>query len=278
MKLSLLLLSLLWCLVEVHSQIEYPYVSFMGEDLPNHAYVNLTLVGEDDSDPGNTVRCHTDLNTCCNSSQGIHRGDWYFPDGGRLIVTIGGSDIYESRGVQRVDVHRSNNASSPSGIYHCDIPTVDVHNNTDLLVRDTVYVGLYSSGGNSVIIMYALLLYVLPFLGDVTILIVMYHYIDGSQFTITCISTGGPATTVTWTRDSVTVTEGTETVLDNSTTAQYTHTLTGDIVGNYACTVANNKPSTDSASIMVEGKGMHWVMVGIPDSQCYVVRAQSALK
>ena len=32
------------------------------------------------------------------------------------------------------------------------------------------------------------------------------------QFTLTCISTGGPATTVTWTRDSTTtVTEGTET-------------------------------------------------------------------
>ena len=32
------------------------------------------------------------------------------------------------------------------------------------------------------------------------------------QFTLTCISTGGPATIVTWTRDSVTVTEGNETV------------------------------------------------------------------
>ena len=44
------------------------------------------------------------------------------------------------------------------------------------------------------------------------------------QFTLTCISTGGPATTVTWTRDSTTVTEGTETVLDDPETAQYTHT------------------------------------------------------
>ena len=46
------------------------------------------------------------------------------------------------------------------------------------------------------------------------------------QFTLTCISTGGPATTVTWTRDSITVTEGNETVLDNRETSQYTHTLT----------------------------------------------------
>ena len=45
------------------------------------------------------------------------------------------------------------------------------------------------------------------------------------QFTLTCISTGGPATTVTWTRDSITINEGTKTVLNNATTAQYTHTL-----------------------------------------------------
>ena len=75
------------------------------------------------------------------------------------------------------------------------------------------------------------------------------------QFTLTCISTGGPATNVTWTRDSVTVTEGTETVLDDPVTAQYTHTLTvtGSTVGVYTCTVANNKPSNDSASITVHG-------------------------
>ena len=73
------------------------------------------------------------------------------------------------------------------------------------------------------------------------------------QFTLTCISTGGPATTVTWTRDSVTVTGGTETVLDDPVTAQYTHTLTGSTAGVYTCTVANNKPSSDSARIAVKG-------------------------
>ena len=64
---------------------------------------------------------------------------------------------------------------------------------------------------------------------------------NSDQFTLTCISTGGPATTVTWTRDSVTVTEGTETVLDDPETAQYTHTLTviGRVGGVYTCTVAN---------------------------------------
>ena len=80
---------------------------------------------------------------------------------------------------------------------------------------------------------------------------------DNFQFTLTCISTGGPATTVTWTRDSVTVTEGNETVLDNRVTSQYTHTLTvtGRLGGLYTCTVANNRPSNNvtSAQLALQG-------------------------
>ena len=75
------------------------------------------------------------------------------------------------------------------------------------------------------------------------------------QFTLTCISTGGPATTVTWTRGSVNVTEGTKTVIVNRETSQYTHTLTvtGRLGGLYTCTVANNRPSDNSEQLTVRG-------------------------
>ena len=76
---------------------------------------------------------------------------------------------------------------------------------------------------------------------------------DSNQLTLICISTGGPATTVTSTRDSVTVTEGTETVLDDPETAQYTHILTVTTGGEYTCTVENNKSSSDSATITLKG-------------------------
>ena len=95
------------------------------------------------------------------------------------------------------------------------------------------------------------------FVGDITLSdTIEFTSIDEDQFTLTCISTGGPATTVTWTRDSVTITEGTETVLNNPVTAQYTHTLTmtGRLGGLYTCTVVNNKPSNDSSSFRVKGK------------------------
>ena len=150
MKISLVVLSFLWSLVEVHSQTEYPpYVSFMGENLPNHSYVDLTLVGTDNSDPGNTVRCHTDLTSCCTSYIGPHRGDWYFPNETRLQRSGPGDSIYESRGEQRVALRRRHNAMGPSGIYRCEIQTVAVHDDVDLSVRETVYVGLYAYGGDS---------------------------------------------------------------------------------------------------------------------------------
>ena len=77
---------------------------------------------------------------------------------------------------------------------------------------------------------------------------------NSPQFTLTCISTGGPATTVTWTRDSEEVLGG-MTVLDNTETAQYTHTLTvtGRLPGQYQCTVSNSKPSTVTASFNMQG-------------------------
>ena len=77
---------------------------------------------------------------------------------------------------------------------------------------------------------------------------------ESPQFTLTCTSTGGPATTVTWTRDSERVSGG-MTVLDDPVTAQYTHTLTvtGRLGGQYQCTVANNKPSQNSAQLTVAG-------------------------
>ena len=140
----MLLLSLLWPLmVEVHCQQTFPYVSFMGQTLTNHSYVDLSLVGTSDS---NSVQCQTDLDTCCSSTEGSHRGDWYFPNGNRLPFTRDG-DIFEQRVSQRVDLRRLYSATSPSGIYCCDIPTNAVYDNTDSSVRDPVYVGLYASGG-----------------------------------------------------------------------------------------------------------------------------------
>ena len=159
----LLLLCLLWSLVEVHSQTEYPYVSFIGGSeiaLPNHAYVNLSLVGE----YGNvSVRCHTDLGTCCSEAEGDHRGDW-IPPGSEESLPLSSdtsADIYQVQGDRRVILRRRNNADMSSGIYRCDIPT-NATDDSGNSVRKSVYVGLYAGGGNcqsKYVLGYAILLY-----------------------------------------------------------------------------------------------------------------------
>ena len=150
----LLLLCPLWSLVTVHSQT-VPYVSFMGDILTNHAYVDLTTVGEEIGDPGNTVRCHSDLTTCCTSSEGDHRGRWFFPDGTELRSIGSSDDIIRYREPQEVHLLRRNNVMSPSCIYRCDIETMAVDDDPDTITGETVYVGLCPpSEGNQFITLY----------------------------------------------------------------------------------------------------------------------------
>ena len=132
-----------WSVGEVCSQT-FPYVSFMGQTLANHSYVDLSLVGYD-YDGSDSVQCHTDLGTCCSNTEGHHRGDWYFPTVTRLQFS---GDVSEARSAQRVDLRRRNSATSPVGIYRCDVPTVAVHDDNGYnSTKDTVYVGLYASSG-----------------------------------------------------------------------------------------------------------------------------------
>ena len=80
--MRLLLCLLLWSLVDSQT---VPYVSFRGETLPNHGYVDLSLVG-DAEDGSDSVQCHTDLTTCCTSGlDNANRPNWYFPGRYRLL-------------------------------------------------------------------------------------------------------------------------------------------------------------------------------------------------
>ena len=122
-------------------------LSFGNMAVPNHGYVDLGMV---ETSFTNSVQCRTDLSTCCRSDKGIHRGQWYFPDGDPLQNRSGDGDVYEFEAVMRHDLRRANSATSPTGIYRCEIPTNAVHDDTDISVRATVYVGLYTSEGKFV--------------------------------------------------------------------------------------------------------------------------------
>ena len=81
---------------------------------------------------------------------------------------------------------------------------------------------------------------------------------ENPQFTLSCVSSGGPATTVTWYRDSVDISEevGMASVLQNPSTAQYNHTVSVSERrgGLYQCNVSNGKPSMASSQLNVRGK------------------------
>ena len=81
---------------------------------------------------------------------------------------------------------------------------------------------------------------------------------------LTCISTGGPATTVTWTRGSdedslMPVSDTTSvSVLIDATTAQYIHSLNvsgTELSPVYGCSVSNSKPSSATAIFTTDNDG-----------------------
>ena len=146
MSVSSLLL-LLSFLVEVHSQQTFPYVSFglTGPALANHSYVDLSTVGSA-SNNSDSVVCHSDLMTCCSGTQGPHRGEWSFPDG-TLLPFFGNSVPIGLGRTAQIAIIRRTTATGPTGIYRCDIPTNAVHSDSDISVRDSVYVGLYPTDG-----------------------------------------------------------------------------------------------------------------------------------
>ena len=95
-------------------------------------------------DGSDSVQCHTDLSTCCNATFGPDRGDWYFPNGIQLPYPIITFNIFESHIGRRVDLRHRGRNDVTSGVYCCTIETNAVHDDDG---RETVYIGLYASGG-----------------------------------------------------------------------------------------------------------------------------------
>ena len=217
------------------------YVSLNGIVIPKHGYVVMTDIG---STSDTALVCHT--NRSPRYPNTVSGGDWFMPEGERVkngLTFVQG--FWRNRGPMVVRLLRNiDDNSTTNGIYKCRMLDDDS-------ISHSYHVGLYNEGEGSGYRHYHE--FTSTFAGDIQINSPLSVETGGlSQFTITCISAGGPATTITWTRDSTTVTEGTETVLDDPLTAQYTHTLTATGTGEYSCTVANSAFST-SATITLRG-------------------------
>ena len=135
--------------MEVHSQTA-PYLSFNDSVIPNHAYVDLSLMmypGNDVvNDTSSTVICHTDLTSCCRGDDGDDQGDWYFPDGAGLpgagSNNVNSHPIAVRKRNKLVRLQRGPTGAIsdiPDGIYHCDIETVAMNSADNTLERQSMW-------------------------------------------------------------------------------------------------------------------------------------------
>ena len=121
-------------------------LSLNGDFIPNHGYVVISDIGSTD---GTALICNTNrvANLTSRIGRRIHSGgDWFAPNGtrvgGRGTDDISGFD--RNRGPMVVRLHRSTATGTPSeGIYYCVVED-------DTFINQTVYVGLYNSGGGGI--------------------------------------------------------------------------------------------------------------------------------
>ena len=225
------------------------YLNFGGENLPTNGYVAISALG---STEDTALVCRTDQPDCCEGDN--ITGGWFNPNGTMIEFDASSSQgFYSSGGSDGIRLLRGTGIPV-EGIYTCR--TADGSSTIQ-----TVFVGLYNEGGGQYIhsfkkyshlyIMCVCSAGILMVEDEIEFSLDSEPVAASPQFTLTCVSTGGPATTVTWIRGSEDVPGGTMTVLNDATTAQYTHTLTvtGRLGGDYQCTVSNNIPSDDTAHI-----------------------------
>ena len=67
----------------------------------------------------------TSYNDCCTNNH-LHTGEWFFPNGTRIVATSSDSSIYTSRSQQEVQLHfRKFNMTDSNGIYSCIVPNLE---------------------------------------------------------------------------------------------------------------------------------------------------------
>jgi len=196
-------------------------------DLTNNSIVTNTDIGTGTA----ALVCTTTYRPCCTS--GNPETQWYFPDGNQ-VPNNPALPYQRTRGQNLGTLILSRNSESTiTGIFHCDIP--DVSGTTQ-----SFYVGIYDMNT-----------------GTPTVTTLVYNEATRS---LTCTSTGGPATTVTWRKDGTVITlnatyQQTQ-VVTNATTGTYETVLTTaqsvtDIFGTYSCTVENDRGTSAAINATV---------------------------
>ena len=246
-----------------------PYVELNGQVLPNNS---LVVVSDIVADAARTLRCVTPRTDCCSDAD-TAVAQWYHHDGRdagaiRFLNRLSSGEGEPLGSVALVRANSNNEVGMRNeGIYRCTVPLPGTTANPSTI---SYYIGLYNPGNGEGMQFMLHVMYPtsipLPSgeLQPITDAI-QFALVSSSpvQFTLTCISTGGPATSVTWTRNGGTIPyDGThvlsQTVVDASRTARYNNTLTVTVVesGHYQCTISNVLSTVQSAVLSGDGKNI----------------------
>ena len=141
----LLMLALLGLLLACGNSDASADLTLGGQTIPSNALIHLSDLGSS-ANGGDSIQCHTDLDSCCEGEAADGGGNWFTPGDQRL--SDGGS-LYAVPGTKRVDLRRRDGSSDiVPGIYRCEIDTVSTGPGAS--ERETQYVGLYPEGGGKV--------------------------------------------------------------------------------------------------------------------------------
>ena len=199
----------------------------------NNSIVSLEDIGEEDD----ALLCYTNSDACCeNNLRSSSTREWYFPNRTTVSIDHAKGNFYRNRALSLVRLNRRNNATMPTGVYHCEIPDANE-------TIQSVFVGIYPDNEGA------------PTINDSLV----YNYDDNQR--VECTSSGGPATVVTWWKNgrSLDARSDQYQIIINEKSSKYQNILLlgqqppGDIVGSYSCHVENSR-GEDNKSIQLKGE------------------------
>ena len=95
--------------------------------------MTLTDIGD------RALLCYTDNKNCCAVSRDMRMGEWYYPSGVVVGHDDDGARFYRNRGPSVVRLHRKENPTMPTGVFHCEVPVAS-------RVNQSIYIGVYPEG------------------------------------------------------------------------------------------------------------------------------------
>ena len=246
MCVSLTVAKFMSCVIHISTDV---YLSLNGEVIPNHGYVEISDIGSNDI---TALLCHTNRPAHYGGHERPNSGGYWVAPDGTKVGGLGSTDVpgfRRNRGPMVVRLRRWISGTPDEGIYRCSL-------NDAKESHQRRYIGLYNTGGGKENATYDSVISLIP-TGVVSLSGGMtFTLISDSQFILTCVSTGGPATTVIWTRDSAPAVGRNETDIVDGVTGTSNNTLlvTGRMEGLYTCTVSNRVSTESSASLTVAGE------------------------